>query len=164
MKDKYHLLSYDTPNEATERFYFLEMATLQATVQIKPERKIVSLKISAYDNDNNFVDNRTVESFVTIGEFNLFFQNNSHFHIHDCDIELEGNLHISSHDDGEVSVQMNLNSADHRIIVHLFKENKLDLDLIHVLRKQPRHYLKIDKKNVVIGDYASFDDYIEFGR
>ena len=82
------LLSYDRPTQETERFYFLEMATLQATSLIKDERQIANIQLVSYDSNYNYLDDRTIKSFNTIGEFNSFFQSNSDYYIHDCDIEL----------------------------------------------------------------------------
>ena len=46
------LLSYDRPAELTERYYFLEMSTLQATQLLPPDKKIVAADIAAYSSDN----------------------------------------------------------------------------------------------------------------
>lgn len=50
-KDNYltiQLLSYDRPTTQTERYYFLEMSTLQATTLILADKRIVSARIIAY--------------------------------------------------------------------------------------------------------------------
>ena len=155
------LLSYDRPTQETERFYFLEMATLQATSLIKDERQIANIQLVSYDSNYNYLDDRTIKSFNTIGEFNSFFQSNSDYYIHDCDIELEGNLILSSHDDGEVSLQMNLKSQDRDIIKNIFRQYGVDEGLISKLESKVGHYLEVDKENRIIGDFKSFDDYVE---
>ncbi|MCW8898733.1 MAG: hypothetical protein OQJ96_13345 [Flavobacteriales bacterium] len=155
------LLSYDKPTQETERFYFLEMSTLQATCLIQNERRIESIKIVSYDSNDNYLDSKTIESFRTIGEFNSFFQKNTDYYIHDCDIELEKDLVLSSHDDGEVSLQMNVKSQDREIITEILNQHRIDVDLIPKLENSVGHYLEIDKKSKIVGDYKSFDEYVE---
>jgi len=154
-------LSYDRLTQETERFYFLEMATLQATSLIHDERQIEKVQLVSYDSNDNYLDDRTIMSFYTIGEFNSFFQSNSDYYIHDCDIELEDNLILSSHDDGEVSLQMNLKSQDRDIINNIFKHHGIDECIISKLERKVGHYLEVDKGNRIIGDFKTFDDYVQ---
>lgn len=154
------LLSYDKPTQETERFYFLEMTTLQATNLIEYERQIKNIKIVSYDSNDNYLDDHTIMSFNTISKFNSFFQSNTDYYIHECDIELDRNLILSTHDDGEVSIQMNLKSQDRNIIKGIFKQYGVDEGLISILESRVGHYLEVDKENRVIGDYKSFDDYV----
>jgi hypothetical protein len=155
------LLSFDKPTQGTERYYFLEMKTLQATTLISDDRQIVDIKIVAYNDKNNFVNSLTLKSFKTISEFNRFFKANSNYYLHDCDIELEGNLILSSHDNGEVSIQITEKSFDNKIIQDIFNTYKVDIDLISEIRNNPGHYIEIDKNNRIIGNYPTFDDYID---
>ena len=83
------LLSFDRPTGLTERYYFLEMSTLQVTTLLLYDKKIVTSKIVAYTDDNKYLDENIKESFKTIGDFNDFFLNNSDYYIHNCNIELE---------------------------------------------------------------------------
>ena len=70
------LLSYDRPSVLTERYYFLEMSTLQATTLLPESRKVVACKIVAYTDDNKYLDETT--TFETIGDLNEFFQLNTY--------------------------------------------------------------------------------------
>ena len=155
------LLSYKKPTQETERFYFLEMSTLQATSLIQDIRRINNIKIVSYDNNDNYLDNNTIESFKTVNEFNSFFRKNADYYIHDCNIELEGNLVLSSHDDGEVSLEINSKSSDRNIVKDILKQYSVDVNIIAILENRSGHYLEIDKESKIIGDYKSFDDYIE---
>lgn len=158
------LLSYDRPTELTERFYFLEMSTLQATTLLPHDKKIVSTKVFAYTDDNKYLDENSTESFKTIGDFNDFFINNPDFYIHDCEIELEDGINLGSHDDGEVSVKFPSDNSDQTIIDKIFKKCNLDKKIINILKNKPGHYIAIDKQNNVTGDYINFDDYLKNGR
>lgn len=158
------LLSFDRPTRVTERFYFLEMSTLQATTLFPPEKKIVSIEVFAHKDDNEYLDEHTTESFKTIGDFNDFFINNTDYYIHNCDIELEGGLILGSHDDGEVSVQVTSDNADEIIIDNIFQKYNLDKRILEILKDKPGHYITIDKQNNVTGDFKNFDEYLESGR
>lgn len=158
------LLSFDRPTGLTERFYFLEMSTLQATTLLTKDEKIASTKVVAHNDDNNYLDESTTESFKTIGDFNDFFLNNPDYYIHNCDIELEGGINLGSHDDGEVSIQFLSDNSDQTIIDNIFEKYNLDKKLISILKNKPGHYIAIDKQGNVTGDYKNFDDYLKNGR
>lgn len=155
------VLSYDRPTQESERFYFLEMSTLQATTQIPNSRAIMEIKVVAYNDQNKFLDIQTLESFKAIEDFNSFFQGNSGYYIHDCDIELEGELVLSSHDDGEVSIQIKKDGQDRSIISAIFNRYGIDENIIQEIKNEPGHYIEIDRYNKIIADYETFDDYIE---
>ena len=158
------LLSYDKPTELTEKYYFHEMSTIQATTLLPYDKKIVSAKIFAYNDDNNYLDESTTASFKTIGDFNDFFLNNPDYYIYDCDIELEGVINLGSHDDGEVSIQFLSDNSDQTIIDNIFEKYNLDKKLISILKNKPGHLIAIDKQGNVKGDFKNFDDYLKNGR
>lgn len=155
------LLSFNKPTQETEGFYFLEMSTLQATTLMQKDRKLIAIKVTAYNDQNDFLDELAITSFQTINDFNSFFIKNPDYYIHDCDLELEGNLIISSHDDGEVSIQIDKKNSDFGLIQNIFKEYNIDIDLISILKKNLGHYIEIDTKSQIIGNYQTFDNYIE---
>jgi len=158
------LLSYDNPDGLKERFYFLEMSTLQATILLPQDKKIVSAKIVAYTDDNKYLDEDTINSFKTIGEFNDFFINNPDYYIHNCDIELENGMDLGSHDDGEVSFQFSIDNSDQIIIDKIFEKYKIDKKIIDILKMNPGHYFAIDQQNNVSRDFENFADYLKNGR
>ena len=158
------LMSFDKPTVLTERFYFLEMSTLQVTTLIRPDRGIISTKIVAYTGDNKYLDENTTVGFKKIGDFNSFFLSNPDYYIHDCDIELEDGLIVRSHDDGEVSVIFSNDAPDSDLLEMIFNKYNLDTSLIEVLKSKPGHYIAIDKASKITGDFVNFDDYVDNGR
>lgn len=158
------LLSYDKPTIHTERFYFLEMSTLQATTLLAPHIKILTSNILAYTDDNKYLDENTTKNLKCIGDFNDFFLSNPYFYIHQCNIELENGIKLSSHDDGEVSIEILNDKSDVNIVDAIFEKYKLDKCLIDKLKSKPGHYITIDKQNNITGDFKNFDDYLENGR
>jgi hypothetical protein len=158
------LLSFDRPTGLTERYYFLEMSTLQATTLLAKDRKIISLKILAYTNDNKYLDEQTANSIKTIGEFNDFFLKNTDYYIHDCEIESENSLIISTHDDGEVYIQFPSDNSNQTFINSIFERHSLNKVLIEILKNKPGHYLVIDREGNVTVDFENFDDYIKNGQ
>ncbi|WP_153799137.1 hypothetical protein [Foetidibacter luteolus] len=158
------LLSYDRPTAMTERFYFLEMSTLQATILLSQDKKIVSAKIVAYTNEKKYLDEIVTVSFETIGDFNDFFINNPDYYIHNCDIKLENGINIGSHDDGEVLIEFPIDNSNSIIIENIFDRYSLDKKIIHTLKSKPGHYIAIDRQNMITGDFKNFDDYIKKGR
>jgi len=166
-KDNYltiQLLSFDRPTDLTERYYFLEMSTLQATTLLPQDRKIISSEIVAYTDNNKYLDEQTAINLKTIGDFNNLFLNNPGYYIHNCSVELEDGLNIHSHDDGEVSVQFTHDNSSQTFINRIFEKYNLDKALIHTLKNKPGHYLSIDLENNITADFEDFDDYIKNGR
>lgn len=157
------LLSYDRPSGLTERYYFLEMSTLQATTLLPHGKKIISNNI-LYTDDKKYLDIHTANSFKTIGEFNDFFLNNPDYYIQNCDIELENGIILGSHDDGEVSIEFLIDKSDQTIIDNIFEKYNLNKQLIDNLKSKPGHFIAIDKKGNVTGDYKNFEDYLKNGR
>ena len=158
------LLRYDRPTELTERYYFLEMSTLQATTLIDQNRKILFSELYSYTDDNEYLDKEVTKKFITVKDFNDFFLKNPKYYIHNCEIELEKGLKINSHDDGEVSIQFSDSKSDYIIIETIFEKYSLDKRLIDNLKCKPGHYITIDKQNIITGDYERFDDYLKNGR
>src|SRR5947209_5064582 len=99
------VVSFDRPTEFAERFYFLGMSTLQATTFLPPSIEVISYEIFAYTQDGKYFDAEKASTFRTIAHFNDFFTHSPEFYIHDCNIQLRNGLSLSSHDDGEVSIQ-----------------------------------------------------------
>lgn len=157
------LLSYDKPGNS-ERFYFMEMSTLQATTILNEEVKISSAQITAYTADNNYLEEEEIKDLKTIGLFNSFFLHHPEYYIHNCDMELENGVSIHSHDDGEVSIQFENELAGYLIIEALFNKFKIDSTLISLLKNKPGYYIAIDSGSNIIGQYKNFDEYLEKGR
>ena len=155
------LLSFDRPTELTEKYYFLEMSTLQATTLLLPGEKIISSKIIAYTNDNKYLDEKTVAAFATINDFNEFFINNPDYYIHSCDLELENGVSVGSHDDGEVSIEFSNENAAKIIIDKIFDKYNLHKNLVEILKNKPGHYIAIDEKSNVTADFGNFDEYLK---
>jgi hypothetical protein len=158
------LLSYDRPTVQTERFYFLEMSTLQVTTLIASGKGIISSDIVAYTDNNEYLDEKVKSNFKTIADFNNFFLNYTDYYIHNCDIELEDGLIVHSHDDGEVSVTFSNDTQDRDLLRMIFNKYNLDTSLIEILKSKPGHYIGIDKESKITGDFVNFDDYVDNGR
>jgi len=158
------LLYYDKPTPSTERFSFLEMSTLQATNLLEGDRKINSINIFSYTPDNRNLDQQTTATFANVAEFNDFFLKNAEYYIADCQIHLENNLVIRSHDDGEVSVDLKSGGIDSIFIERIFYKFKLDKSLIDFLKRKPGYYFSIDANSKITDEYATFDEYVERGR
>ena len=156
------LLTY-SKSYGFEQYFFSEMATLQATTLLPNDKKIVASKIFAYTKGNEYLNEETAVNFRTVRDFNDFFLNNRAYYIHDCEIEMENGLIIKSHDDGEVHIQFPEGSPDHAFIALIFNTYNLDAALIDWLKSKPGHYISIDSQSRVMGEFMSFDDYLENG-
>ncbi len=157
------LLSYDNLSELKERFSFLEMSTLQATTLLPMDRKINSITVFSYTNDSKYLDDQTIKDFKTVGNFNDFFLENEQYYIADCDLELENGLFVSSHDDGEVSIELTDEKSNQQFIEAIFEKFKLKKSLISVLKSKPGYYFSIDIDSNIIAEYETFDEYVENG-
>ncbi len=161
---KVELLSFDQPDPWTERFYFLEMSTLQATTLVRPESALLRSNLTVYASENVFHSEDDIPAFRTIADFNRFFLEHDELYIQNCELELETGLFISSHDDGEVSIQFQKDIPHRDLITRIFKRFELRGELLLFLIDHPGHYIAIDKSSMVIGNYPSFDDYLAASR
>jgi hypothetical protein len=160
---KIKLLSYDRPDELTERYYFLEMSTLQATTLLSRDKKILSCKIVAYTPDNRYLENEIVSSFKTVAHFNDFFIKNPEYDLHNCEIEFEGGVILNSHDDGEVSIKFELGNIDQIFLSRICEKYKLDKSLMEMLKGKPGRCIAVDG-NSITGEFENFDNYLRSGR
>ncbi|PKV62391.1 hypothetical protein [Pontibacter ramchanderi] len=158
------LVSFDYPAAGKERYYFLEMSSLQATTLLEPALKIKRLEIVAYDSNDNYLSTAETNNFKTLSDFNTYFLKNPDFYIHNLEMELENGSKINSHDDGEVSITIAKDSEQIEIIKRVLKNYKIQEDLITEMKRSPEHYLAIDSVGKVVADYSSFDEYVEKGR
>jgi hypothetical protein len=162
---KIHLLSFDKPSVLTERFYFLEMSTLQATTLMKQDCEIVSAEIEAYTDKNKYLSESDIASFKTVKGFNSFFLSHPDFYIHNCDLKLRDGFSLNSHDDGEVSIEFVSNDSEiPEIIEKIFDKYSLDKKLMSILKSKPGHCISIDEKSQITADFKDFDDYVANGR
>ena len=158
------LLSYDKPDELTERYYFLEMSTLKVTFLLPQDLKIIEIKLVSCTVDNNYLDDQTISRFNTVKNFNEFFVNNMDYYIHDCEIKFDNNLILGSHDDGEVTIQFPLDHVDKSLLEKISKKYNLDRGLFESIKKKPGYYFTIDEKNLITGEFKTFDDFLKYSR
>ncbi|QLH47475.1 MAG: hypothetical protein HWD58_18735 [Bacteroidota bacterium] len=59
-------LRYDRPTELTERYYFLEMSTLQATTLIDQNRKYFFSELYSYTDDNEYLDKEVTKNLLQL--------------------------------------------------------------------------------------------------
>jgi hypothetical protein len=154
------LISYHLPTASKERFYFMQMSTLQATTLIDRNRKIKEINLVAYDREYNYVESGISSQFGSIGAFNDFFLEQPEYFLHDCEIILDGGLMLRTHDDGEVSLEIDIDGLDMAIVEKMFKKYQLDISLIDILRKHPGYYFHLDEIMNIKEAYKSFDDYV----
>lgn len=160
---KIDLLCYEILEGRMERFYFTEMATLQATTLLPAEIKIISVQLLAYTDKGVYMDEETASGFKTIGNFNGFFLTNPEDDIHDCEMNLENDLYIGSHDDGEVSIIFPLDKPWYGLIENIWKKYELGEDLMTYLKSNNGYLIKINSEKKVIGEYVNFRDYLNNG-
>jgi len=153
-----NLFCFTRLSEARESYFFSEMSTLQATTLLPQARKIIAVKIVAYTPDNKYLEPPTL-NFKTIGEFNAFFTSNPTYYIANLEMELENDLVLYSHDDGEVTIEL-VNNFDQSFIDWIFEKYKLRKELINTLKSKPGHYLSIDQNSNITGIFETFDDYL----
>ncbi|WP_207625874.1 hypothetical protein, partial [Niastella populi] len=90
-------LLYNLEKPQREMFHFAEITTLEVTALLDDTTKIKSAKIVAY-HENDYLGEEVLEKFKTIEEFNRFFVNNRRYYIHNCELSLEDDMKIHSHD------------------------------------------------------------------
>jgi len=157
------LLSYHEPDNSKESYYFMEMSTLQATLLLPSEKKIIAYDISGDDGITNYFDFNNETSFKNIGDFNSFFISNPNYEMIDCNLEFENGLKISSHDDGEVNIEFPEENPDYEFLKRIFEKYNIDISLIEIMKSKIGNYISIDNDGKFKESFISFDDYLKNG-
>ena len=117
-------LLYDLETPQREIFHFAEMTTLEVTAFLDVTTKIECAKIISY-HENNYLGEDVIYTFKTMDDFNRFFVNNRQFYLHDCELALEDDVKIHSHDDGEVSIYMPVGYKGRTLVKSILRMKKL---------------------------------------
>lgn len=154
------LIRYVISNDKTESYYFLEMSTLQVTTLLDKKTLIDYIEIYSYNSAGEYLSIETINSFKTIQKFNDFFLNHDYY-ISDCKLSLANGFTISSHDDGEVTINVPTGNDGQNIISNVFKAYNLSNSLISYLKSKQGQYIVIDQNSTIIKSYSTFDEYLE---
>jgi hypothetical protein len=152
-------LLYNIEKPHGETFHFAEITTLEVTALLDDTTKIKSAKIVAY-HKNDYLGEDVFETFKTIEEFNRFFVNNRRYYIHDCELSLEDDMKIHSHDDGEVSIYMPMDYKNRTLIKGVFRMKGLSETLIEEIMKMAGYYCLINGDGKIESTHKTFDDYL----
>ncbi|KAA9340257.1 hypothetical protein [Adhaeribacter soli] len=155
------LVHFGNSEEGKERYYFMEMSSLQATTLLEAEFEIEKIEIEAYDQQDNYLTDSQIIDFKKLAHFNDFFLNHPDYYIHNLDLVLENGIEIGSHDDGEVTLAIIKDSNQIENVKKILKKFNLKESLIAEMRNKPNHYLGIDSAGNVVADYSTFDEYLE---
>jgi hypothetical protein len=141
-----------------EVFHFAEMTTVEVTTLLNDATKIKSAKIVAYHDD--YLGEDVFGSFKTIEDFNRFIINNRRYFLHDCELSLEDDVKIDSHDDGEVSIYMPMDYKNRILIKDIFRIKGLSETLMEEIMKMPGYYFSINGDGKIESAHKNFDDYL----
>lgn len=158
------LLCYRLPEPGTEEYYFLEMSTLQATTLLPADAGIDSATLHGETPDRRYFDESSLPAFRTIEDFNGFFLQHPDYEILNCTLDLDGGLHLHSHDDGEVSVSFPLGSSWNSLIDRIFEKYRLGRDVLEAMKQAPGRYFKLDPESRIVDQFTDFDEYLDRGR
>lgn len=158
---KLKLLRYDRDDPQTERYYFAEMSTLQASLLFPEELKLVGLKIAGFDEQENFFDEKELPHFHCISDFNHYFLQHQNYRLQDCELEIERGIKLESHDDGEVALSFPLDSDfKEPLILSIFKKYKLNLNIKQFIEENAGFYVRIDSDGNIKSCSRDFDKYL----
>ncbi len=152
-------LLYDLETPQREIFHFAEMTTLEVTALLDNTTKIECANIVSY-HQNDYLGKDVIDTFKTIDEFNRFFVNNRQFYLYDCELSLEDDVKIHSHDDGEVSIYMPVGYKCRTLVKSIFRIKKMSEALMEEIMKMPGYYFSINDDGKVESVHKTFDDYL----
>lgn len=156
---KLKLLRYDRNDLQTERYYFAEMSTLQASLLFPEELKLLGLKIAGFDEQENFFDEKELPHFHSISDFNHYFLQNPNYRLQDCELEIEQGIKLESHDDGEVTISFPLDSSlMEPLILSIFKKYKVNPSVKNFIQENSGFYVRIDSKGKIESCSKDFDN------
>lgn len=153
------VLLYNLEKTEQEIFYFSEISTLEVTTLLDDATKIKNARIFAYDK-GGYLGEDVYGTFKTIGEFNRFFVNNRKYFLHDCELSLEDDMKIGSHDDGEVHINMPIDYKKRTLIKGVFRMKGLSVTLLEEIMKMPGYYFSINADGRIESIHKTFDDYL----
>jgi hypothetical protein len=157
------LLIYSIIKPDQELFHFSEITTLEVTTLLDDATKIKSVKLVAY-HKNDYLEKDVIDSFKTIEEFNRFFINNRRYFLHDCELYLEDDVNINSHDDGEVNISTPIDHKNRTLIKSIFRMKGLAKTLMEDIMKMPGYYVAINGDGKIGSIHETFDDYLSRGK
>jgi len=158
---KLKLLRYDQDDPQTERYYFAEMSTLQASLLFPKELDFIGLKIAGFDEQENFFDEKDLPHFQSLSEFNHYFLQHPNYRLQDCELEMEQGIKLESHDDGEVAISFPLGSGlKEAMILSIFEKYKLKLNLKQFIEENAGFYVRIDSDGNIESYSRDFDKYL----
>lgn len=156
---KLELLRYDRDDPQTERYYFAEMSTLQASLLFPEELKLLGLKIAGVDEQENFFDEKELPHFHNISDFNHCFLQHPDYRLQDCALEMEQGINLESHDDGEVTISFPLDSNLKEPLLHsIFEKYKLNLSIKQFIEENAGFYVRIDSDGNIESCSRDFDN------
>lgn len=152
-------LYYNRIDAQREIFVLSALSTLEVTTLLDESIKVQDVQAFSYATDTYLGEN-IISKFDTIEAFNRFFVNNPQFHIHDCNLQLENGLKISSHDDSEVHIEQPVDFEGGKLIKDIFKVKGLSEALVSEVKSHPGCYCSLDREGRVKAVHESFDDYL----
>lgn len=156
---KLELLRYDRDDPQTERYYFAEMSTLQASLLFPEELKLLGLKIAGVDEQEIFFDEKELPRFHCISDFNHYFLQHPNYRLQNCKLEIEQGIKLESHDDGEVAISFPLDSGlKEPLILSIFEKYKLNPSIKQFIEGNAGFYVRIDSDGNIESYTMDFDN------
>lgn len=155
---KYH----QTP-EGQDYYYLLELSALQVlreipldtplkVIEIFSQRQLITQKITT------ILATKTVKEFLGI-VFPLV--EGGCLPCHDLNILIDSQIHLSSHDDGEVHLASIHFKELQELIKKILVRQGFSTDILNGMRVNANQYLKLERPNKILAKYDTFDDVIE---
>jgi hypothetical protein len=133
---------------------------LEITSLLDDSVKIKSARIVAY-HKNDYLGEDVFKTFKTIEDFNKFFVNNRRYYLHNCELSLEDNMIINTHDDSEASIHMPMGYKNRTLIKGVLSVKGLSESLIEEIIQMPGYYFSINGDGKVESAHKTFNDYLD---
>jgi len=139
-------------------FYFQGWNSLDLFKTLPSNLKFNNISFMASDYQN-YIYNSDIK-LDSINDCLQYFTKNSNFSIDNFDAELENNIYIGSHDDGEIHLKIPYYIDYKPIINNLLQLYDFDSEkIIKNLFENENLFLKIESPNIIEKIYNNFEEY-----
>jgi hypothetical protein len=154
------LISYNLQNNI-ESYYFAYVRPLSFLNSIDKNRTIKSIQLSASTIDKGYLDEAIAPNWQTMGDLQLFFSQNPIYEFDDLELELNNNLKINGHDDGDVNIEFPKGSEDNKLIADFYNAYNIPESIIAIAKNQKGYYLQLENSNTIVATFYTFEAYVE---
>ena len=159
----FNIIRFDQTSDGEDYFYLMEQSALQVLREFPNE---TSIKVISLFSERHRVA-KEVDKILSITSLAQFFKTvlplveGGNFPCKDLTIELDNEIELSSHDDGEVHLISSNILRLRELIKKILYRQHYDVNLLLHVINNPNVYHKLEPPDKIVATYKTFDELIE---